>query len=64
MPQGKAVGGTSVINSMMYIRGHRLDYDDWARSGARGWDWNHVLPYFLKSEKNMNTEFVSNGKKL
>ena len=49
-PRGKVLGGSSSINGMMYIRGHALDYDAWAYAGNAGWDWQSVLPYFLKSE--------------
>ncbi|MGB6117706.1 MAG: GMC family oxidoreductase N-terminal domain-containing protein [Mesorhizobium sp.] len=51
-PRGKALGGSSAINAMLYIRGQREDYDGWANAGADGWSWNDVLPYFRKSEKN------------
>jgi choline dehydrogenase-like flavoprotein len=51
-PRGKAVGGSSSMNSMIYIRGHASDYDHWAQGGCVGWDWNSVLPYFKKSENN------------
>lgn len=50
-PKGRALGGTSVINFMIYQRGHRRDYDNWAANGNRGWSYNEVLPYFLKSER-------------
>lgn len=49
-PRGRVLGGSSSINGMMYIRGHKLDYDAWAYLGNVGWDWDSVLPYFLKSE--------------
>ena len=49
-PRGRVLGGSSSINGMMYIRGHALDYDAWAYQGNPGWDWDSVLPYFLKSE--------------
>jgi choline dehydrogenase-like flavoprotein len=51
-PRGKALGGSSAINAMLYVRGHARDYDEWAELGADGWDWQSVLPYFLKSEGN------------
>jgi len=47
------MGGTSVLNGMMFIRGNRLDYDYWAAAGNTGWDYNSVFPYFLKSEDNL-----------
>jgi len=49
-PRGRVLGGTSAINGMVYIRGHRLDFDRWARDGAEGWSYEEVLPYFKKSE--------------
>ncbi|MEM7068765.1 MAG: FAD-dependent oxidoreductase [Pseudomonadota bacterium] len=51
-PRGKALGGSSAINAMLYIRGHQRDYDEWAELGCDGWSWDDVRPYFLKSEKN------------
>jgi len=54
-PRGKALGGSSAINAMLYVRGHPSDYDQWADLGADGWDWQSVLPYFLKSEGNSRT---------
>ena len=48
---GRLLGGGSSINGMIYIRGDRSDYDDWANDlGCEGWSWNEVLPYFIKSE--------------
>ena len=52
VPRGRTLGGSSSINGMVYIRGHRSDYDDWAASGLDGWGWADVLPWFLKSERN------------
>ncbi|HFB54453.1 MAG TPA: glucose-methanol-choline oxidoreductase, partial [Hellea balneolensis] len=49
-PRGKALGGSSSINAMIYIRGHKSDYDNWQAMGAKGWGWDDVLPYFKKSE--------------
>ena len=52
-PRMKALGGCSSMNAMIYIRGHRRDYDEWAHSyGAHGWSYDEVLPYFRRSEHN------------
>ena len=49
-PRGKVLGGSSALNGMIYVRGHRADYDDWAAGGATGWSYDEVLPYFKRSE--------------
>ncbi|KAK7868157.1 hypothetical protein R5R35_003032 [Gryllus longicercus] len=55
VPRGKALGGSSAINALMYIRGSRNDYDTWARLGNDGWNYENVLPYFKKSEDITST---------
>ena len=51
-PRGRMLGGSSGINAMIYIRGHRQDYDHWAALGNAGWSFADVLPYFKRSERN------------
>jgi choline dehydrogenase-like flavoprotein len=58
---GKVVGGTSKLNSILYLRGHTHDYDLWAEHGNIGWAFENVLPYFKKSE-NHQGRFKNNGK--
>lgn len=51
VPRGKAIGGSSSMNAMLYVRGHRTDYDGWRdEAGCTGWGWDDVLPYFVRSE--------------
>jgi choline dehydrogenase-like flavoprotein len=52
-PRGRALGGSSAINAQLYLRGHRRDYDEWARLGCDGWGWDDVLPYFKRAENNV-----------
>lgn len=49
-PRGKVLGGSSSINGMVYVRGHACDFDYWAKSGAHGWSFADVLPYFKRME--------------
>lgn len=51
-PRGRCLGGSSAINAMLYVRGHRGDYDDWERAGCSGWSFGDVLPWFRRAEGN------------
>ncbi|HEY3680328.1 MAG TPA: GMC family oxidoreductase N-terminal domain-containing protein, partial [Bradyrhizobium sp.] len=61
-PRGKGLGGSSAINAMVYIRGHRSDYDHWASLGNSGWSFSDVLPYFKRSENNFDFDGDYHGK--
>jgi choline dehydrogenase len=52
LPRGRVLGGSSSLNAMIYIRGHRADYDEWAAMGLDGWGYDDVLPYFKRAEDN------------
>jgi choline dehydrogenase len=54
VPRGRGLGGSALINGMVYFRGNPRDYDAWAAAGATGWSYREVLPYFRKSEHNEN----------
>ena len=51
-PRGKTLGGSSSINGLLWIRGQSNDYDNWRQQGNKGWGWDDVLPYFIRSENN------------
>ncbi|KAK6221729.1 GMC oxidoreductase [Colletotrichum tabaci] len=51
IPQGKVVGGSTKLNRMVFDRGSKSDYDRWESLGAKGWNWDSLLPYFKKNEK-------------
>ena len=56
LPRAKMLGGCSSMNAMVYIRGNRADFDEWATLGAKGWSYDDVLPYFKRSEDNERGE--------
>ena len=55
-PRGRAVGGSTVINGMMYMRGNSADYDRWREGGLPGWGYHDVLPFFRSFERNVSHE--------
>ena len=60
-PRGKTLGGSSSINLMVYIRGDRRDFDGWSESGCAGWDYDNVLPYFIKAEHHSRLGVAGHG---
>ena len=60
-PRGKVVGGSSSINGMIYLRGNRQNYDDWAAAGCNGWSFSEVLPFFKKLEDHQDGESEDHG---
>jgi choline dehydrogenase len=60
-PRGRIIGGSSSINGLLYIRGQRQDYDDWAAAGATGWAYRSVLPVFKRSERYEGGENAYHG---
>ena len=61
LPRGRVIGGSSSINAMIYVRGNRADYDDWAALGCEGWSYEDVLPYFKRAEDNERGEDMYHG---
>ena len=60
-PAGKVLGGSSAINAMIYVRGHRMVFDHWQNLGNEGWNYDSVLKYFKKSEDNSRGESHFHG---
>ena len=61
LPRGRVLGGSSSINGQLYVRGHPHDYDDWRQMGNAGWDWDSVLPYFVRAEQWKGTRGSQRG---
>ncbi|MGZ4335272.1 MAG: GMC family oxidoreductase [Gaiellaceae bacterium] len=61
LPRGRMIGGCSSINAMIYLRGNRADYDEWAADGCEGWSYDEVLPYFKRAEDNERGEDAYHG---
>ena len=60
-PRGRGLGGSSLINGLLYIRGQHRDFDDWAGLGAAGWGYRDVLPFFKRSERYQGGETQYHG---
>ncbi|KAK4336639.1 hypothetical protein RND71_043751 [Anisodus tanguticus] len=60
-PRGRVLGGSSVLNYMLYVRGNSRDYNNWHNLGNPGWNWRNVLPLFIKSEDNQGTDNLAPG---
>jgi len=61
LPRGKTLGGSSSINAMIYVRGHRRDYDRWAEDGLKGWSFAELLPYFRRLENSWRGASLYHG---
>ncbi|MEM9823027.1 MAG: GMC family oxidoreductase N-terminal domain-containing protein [Bacteroidota bacterium] len=61
LPRGKTLGGCSSTNAMAYVRGNAADYDHWSDLGNRGWSFQEVLPYFIRSESNEAADQLDAG---
>ena len=59
--RGKVMGGSSAINGLLFVRGHRRNYDEWAEEGCAGWDFESVLPYFKRLESFEDGESALRG---
>nr|WP_317128998.1 GMC family oxidoreductase N-terminal domain-containing protein [Mangrovivirga cuniculi] len=63
VPRGKTLGGSSSTNAMAYVRGNKNDFDEWEKLGNKGWSYDNVLPYFIKSENNEDIDNEYHGNK-
>ena len=62
--RGRVLGGTASINTMLYMRGNRLDYDRWAEDGNEGWGFEDCLPYFRKLETVTNRHLAKDSQSI
>jgi choline dehydrogenase len=62
-PRGRALGGSSSINAMNFVRGHRASYDAWAQRGAKGWGFEDLLPFFMRSEQTEGRDPALRGQR-
>jgi choline dehydrogenase len=60
-PRGRVLGGSSSINTLVYVRGSRHDFDQWETEGCEGWSYKDVLPYFIKTESYHMTKEYDTG---
>lgn len=60
-PRGKMLGGSDSFGHLVYVRGNPRDFDEWAVNGCKGWSYEEVLPYFIKSENNKNAYYKQSG---
>ncbi|SDW81615.1 choline dehydrogenase [Pseudomonas syringae] len=61
IPRGRLLGGSNLINGMIFVRGQREDYDEWASQGNAGWTWDEVLPYFKRLETSVDVHGAARG---
>lgn len=61
-PRGKGLGGSSLINGMVFLRGHAEDYDSWSTFGVKGWGWNDLQPYFKSLENREGGNDAQRGR--
>ncbi|MGB5695521.1 MAG: GMC family oxidoreductase N-terminal domain-containing protein [Polyangiales bacterium] len=59
--RGKVLGGSSSVNGMLYLRGHRANYDDWAANGCEGWAFDDILPFYKRLENHVDGETEYHG---
>lgn len=60
-PRGRGLGGSSVLNFMIYVRGNAGDFNEWAQLGNKGWGYDDVLPYFIRAEANAEFDDAFHG---